>query len=113
MNEPLYIKTMKGKRVTYIPYVRPLNQQHEIDTETVYSIFTVVLVSFMGTMIDQLAPHSRQSREIRKMAEQLAAFSRLHHEKIDGGNVERGLAVWDAMIKEMVKQVNIDYEAAA
>lgn len=108
----LYEKTMIGKKTTYRPWIRPVQQVHEIESERVFSILSVVIISFMGNMMGQLPDHSRQSREIKQLAEKLGAFSLLHHKQVVGGDIERGLAVWDAMITELSKQIKIVYGEA-
>lgn len=107
MSEQLYKKVITGKRVRYEPAVPQTMGLVEVDSEEVFSILTVVIVSFMGSVLDQLPSHSKQAREVRKLADCLAEFSKLHHAPIVGNPlyVDNGLKVWAAMVKEMQRQL--------
>ena len=78
--------------------------QTEVDSERVFGILAAMLISFTTTIAEQLPPKSRKCRQLTKANEAITALAALHNMPLTEQDVQRGVAVWTAAVKELQRQ---------
>ena len=77
----------------------------EIDSETAVTLLASMGVSILIRVSEQLPPHSRQGREVKKLEAAIVSLSRLHSTPLDEKLVEVGVKMWNAAVKTMQKEL--------
>ena len=97
----LYVKEMKGKRTTYVPYVAPDNSMHEIEHEQMITLLTTLTISMLMSIEAQLPSHARVAREIKNVEQAVIKLAKLNAKPLDDVLINIGCVAWNRAITSM------------
>ena len=98
----LYEKiTSASGRVTYKEHkpATDILDDRQIEPEQVVAILTTLMLSIMMSVSEQLAPHTKISRETKLLEQALVRYAQLNGGKLDPAHVDVGVQAWNAAVK--------------
>jgi len=94
----LYVRQVSpGGKVSYVPD-KPTLDDTQISTAQAVSLMTTLVVSMLMSVSDQLPPHARTAREIKRLEEAVVRFASLNSTGLDPAMVEVGVSAWNAAL---------------
>lgn len=77
----------------------------EINTDKLLSILCSFSISLLMSVENQMEPHSRRCREVKKVEEAIVSLARLQGVKLSERDIEIGVNIWNAAIIKLQSEL--------
>lgn len=98
----LYEKiTSPSGRVTYREHKASTDilEDKEIEPAQVVTILTTLVLSMLMSVSEQLAPHTKISRETKQLEQAVVRYAGLNGAKLEPAHVDVGVQAWNVAVK--------------